>query len=97
VDEKCFVGKVRHDAKSLVAYLHPTLFSPTCSSGIYCKRTKSEIPESGERRAGVAIGSLIIGKIAEFAKPVDLAENTVYDPRANYRAPQATIKTPPET
>jgi hypothetical protein len=49
------------------------------------------------RRGGVDFGSLIIRKIAEFAKPVDLAENTVYDPRANYRAPQATIKTPPET
>jgi hypothetical protein len=63
---------------------------------IYCKRTKSEIPESAEG-GGVDIGSLIIRKIAEFAKPVNLAENTVYDPRANYRAPQATIKTPPET
>ena len=47
-------------------------------SGIYCKRTKSEIPESAERRAGVAIGSMIIWKITEFAKPVDLAANSVY-------------------
>ena len=50
---------------------------------IYCKRTKSEIPESAERRAGVAIGSSIIRKIAEVAKPVNLAENSVYDPRTN--------------
>jgi hypothetical protein len=33
--------------------------------------------------AGVAISSLIIRKITEFAKPVDLAENSVYGPHAN--------------
>jgi hypothetical protein len=65
---------------------------------IYCKRTKSEIPEFAERGAGVDIGSLIIRKIAEFAKPVDLAEkHRLRSTHELNRAPQATIKRPSET
>jgi len=68
-----------------------TFLRAASSSGIYCKRTKSEIPESAERQAGVAIGSLIMRKITEFANPVDpRGEQRLRSTREPNRAPQAT-------
>ena len=37
------LGKVRHDAKSLVAHLHATFLRTTCSSACYCSEENTKI------------------------------------------------------
>jgi hypothetical protein len=81
VDEKCFVGKVRQDAKSLVARLHAPLFSEQHALPAFIV-SEQKAKCQNLLRGGRCYQRLIIRKIVEFAKPVDLVQNSVYDPHA---------------